>query len=73
MNIAQLETILDPLERAAAAEKASKAAVIYMRACDKIRDAGVLGAYSEGKGLSYQAIADAVGVSKSLVAAACKR
>lgn len=72
MNIAQLEAIVAPLARAKAAEEASKRAVLYMRACDRIRDAGVREEYGEGRGLSYQAIADEVGVSKSLVAGACK-
>lgn len=66
MGIDELETIVDPLERAVAAMAASKRA-------NRIRDESVREMYGDGTGMSYRAIAAAVGISKSLVAIVCKR
>jgi DNA-binding CsgD family transcriptional regulator len=72
MKLDDLRAIASPLARAKAAEEASKRAAEYQKQCDKLRDAAMREAHAGGKGASYQAIADEVGVSKSTVAGACK-
>lgn len=73
MTLDQIKAIPDAIKRAKAAEDASRKAEEYGKACDKIRDDAFRAAHAGGKGQSYGAIADAVGVSKSTVASACNR
>lgn len=72
MKLDALREIADHVARAKACEDASKRAEEYIKACDKLRDEAMRAAHAKGHGSSYQAIADGVGVSKSLVAQACK-
>ena len=72
MKLDALKEIPDAVARAKACEEAARRAADYQKACDRVRDEAFRQAHAGGKGLSYQAIADAVGVSKSLVASACR-